>query len=285
MPTAEMMQNTQRDAAARSEVTVEEIRDFFCCPYIWWLRDTPLSLEHREQLARLKQEPGAGRSRTMPFEVPGTGLLWLFSIACAVAALIAWSISWLLRHESLYLIVYSLNLIGTVVMGFSIYFIVRWYCWRQRTPDYLRAIPGDVLSRDDVERDRKLVRASRYGIAGHLNCVVRQGRNLATLETRSLVTPKRLTVQDRMQAVAQALLAEAEFGVRPGYAYVVYPDRTFEVRIGRYEVEQLLAAVRTMRRSRETGQPPEAKPAWHLCPACPLVSCPGRIAAAPGQTA
>ncbi len=262
------------------EISVSEIRDFFCCPYIWWFRNLPLRLEDQERLQRVKQEPGMARHRTMPFEVKRTGYLWLFSIACAVSAVVAWVMFSIFRGSgSIGLLVYSLMLIGTVFVAFSIYGIVRWYGWRRRTPAYDRAILGEVLFWGDVERERKTVHAASYGIVGDLNCVARQGRKLATTESRSVETPKFLLDQDRMQAVAQALLAEVEFGARPERAYVVYPDRTFEVRMVPAEVGRLQAAVRIMRTAVETGQMPEASPARHLCSACPITACPKRIAA------
>jgi len=271
--------------AGKREVSVQEIRDFCCCPYMWWFRNEPLELIDRERLQKLRQEPGWGKPRTMPFEVERTGLFWLFSIALAFASGIAWLLAkWLSGPEDMPVLVYALELVGMVTLGFSIYFIVRWLQWRQRTPFYDRQLPGEVLFWEENEPELGVVHATEYGIWGRLNVVLQRVKDVVTMEYRSIETPKRLTEQDRMQAVAQALLAEAEFGVRPTRAYVVYPDRTFEVPVDNDEVKRLLDTVFAMHRAEELGHLPEPSRALHLCLNCPITACKTQAARKPGQT-
>ncbi len=257
----------------KREITVHEIRDFFCCPYMWWFRNEPLKLEERERLQKLKQEPGWARSRTMPLEKTKTGSFWLFSIAFAVAAAVAWLLARWFGGSNVDMLLYTLRFIGTVFLGFSIYYIVRWLRWRRRTPFYDRQLPGEVLFWQEHEPELATVHATDYGIAGELNIVIQRTRDIITMEYRSVVTPEGLTEPDRMQAVARALLAEAEFGERPAQAYIVYPDRTFEVPLSTGEVRRLLDAVFTMHRAEEVGHLPALARPEHLCPTCPIAVC------------
>ena len=275
----------QPGAPAKREVTLAEIRDYSSCPYIWWFRNVPLSLEDQERLQRVRQEPGLARTRTLSFEVPQTPAFRLFSLACLAAGLVFWVLSAVFgRSGSLGPLLNALSLAGTAFLAIGLIGIIRWSRWRQRTPAFDRTLPGRVLFLEANERERRFVRAAQYGIAGPLNCVFRHKDKLATVESRSLETPESLRIQDRMQAVAQALLAEAEFGDRPERAYVVYPDKTFEVRMVPDEVQPLLQAIRVMRTAGETGKMPEAPPAWNLCLGCPLAVCPKRVVADGGDT-
>jgi CRISPR/Cas system-associated exonuclease Cas4 (RecB family) len=269
---------------AKGEITLSEIRDYFSCPYVWWFRNVLLSLEDQERLQRVRQEPGLARTRIVSFEVPRTPAFGLFSMASLAAGLIFWILSVVFRRTGpLGPLLNALSLAGTAFLAIGLIGIIRWSRWRQRTPAFDRALAGKVLFLEANERERRLVRAAQYGIAGPLNCVFRHKGKLATMEYRPLETPKSLCIQDRMQAVAQALLAEAEFGERPEYAYVVYPDKTFGVRMIPDEVQPLLHVIRIMRTAGETATMPEAPPAWNLCPACPIPACPKRVVADKGD--
>jgi len=270
------------DQSISPEIPVSEIRDYFCCPYIWWFRGAPLGLEQQEQLLRAKSDPSMKRTRTMPFEIPRTALALLLAIAWAVAGIVSWITGNLFKNEpTVGPEVYTLHYLGLAMMGFSIYRMVRWFRWVQRTPAFDRALPGEPLFDSANENEPRIFHAPRYGITGTLHTVVKLDDKLITSETRSVETPKTFTDQDRMQAVAEALLAEAEFGQLPEYAYIVYPDRTFEVRMVPAEIQRLQDALQKMRTATETGQMPDALPSWYLCPACPIPTCPKRIGEVP----
>lgn len=243
---------------------------------MWWFRNVPLSLEQQEQLMKAKNDPSMTRTRTMPFDVRRTSNFMLFSIACAGAAVITRIFSSMLSGP-LGPLLWTLNLSGLILMAFSTAGIVRWYRWRKRTPRYDGLLPGEVRYCNTAEQAQQIFHATQYGVSGALEYVLQQGKKLVTMEARSVETPKALTDQDRMQAVARALLVEAEFGRRPEYAYVVYPNKVFEARIRDETVKRLLDAVSVMRAATRTGKMPDATPAWHVCPQCPIGECPKRI--------
>jgi hypothetical protein len=265
-------------AKTRPEVPIAELRDYACCPYMWWLRNAPLSLWDQEQLQIVKQDPGMGRRRTVPFEIEKTGTAWLLTIAFVATGIIFWIVSGLTKQMTdIAAIADIFFYIGTLLQAYAIVSLVRWYRWRVRTPGFDRPKPGRMLYEDTGEGEPVVFHAPGHGICGRLHYVTRYKQHLAVMEFRCTETPRFLSAQDRMQAVAEALLAETEFRERPKYAYVVFPDRTFTVKIVAQEVQPVLDAVNVIRSANATGQMPDALPAWNLCPGCPIPDCPKRM--------
>ncbi|MEO0073781.1 MAG: hypothetical protein ABIK43_03885, partial [candidate division WOR-3 bacterium] len=60
-------------SSEQSEFSIEEVRDWFWCPFIWWLRRQGLALEQEHRLQRLTGHPAAASPRTLPYEVSRLG--------------------------------------------------------------------------------------------------------------------------------------------------------------------------------------------------------------------
>jgi CRISPR/Cas system-associated exonuclease Cas4 (RecB family) len=265
------------EPAALPAISVEEVREYFCCPYIWWFRNLDLPLEDREQLKRLMHDPEFARQRYMPLEVSRMGCIGFLSVSGAVAGMVTIIASRLVVGpvEDLMAILMA---VGWLTMIPSLIGIRFWLRWRRRTPRFDGPLPGRVLLQHDPLQERRVLISAQHGITGSPGYMLEYGRELMVAEIHTVEAPKTLADSDQAQLIAHALLAEDEFRKRPVRGFLVYPDRTFEVRITEERVGHLLDALKVMREARAANSIPEARPSWHLCPACPLVDCPKRVA-------
>jgi len=129
--------------------------------------------------------------------------------------------------------------------------------WRTRQQEKQIGIPSGRIIYSDTRRWGEVEKAiynAEYGLTGKPDYLVKKGRQLIPIEVKSSQVSAAPYDAHIFQLAAYCLLVEGQFGQRPIYGILHYPNRTFAID---YTTEletslcNLLVEIRSMDRKKE----------------------------------
>jgi len=113
----------------------------------------------------------------------------------------------------------------------------------------------------------RVLRSARHGLVGRPDHLLRVGRTIIPVEQKHRA--RRVQHSHVLQAAAQCLLVEEEYGVRPAYALVVLADGVQQqVQYTRGLERQLIETMAEMRAYLVSGVAPGPRWIGHKCRPC-----------------
>ena len=143
--------------------------------------------------------------------------------------------------------------------------------WLARRGHTRSGIPRGHIIYTDVGTWQKVERplfSKAHRLTGKPDYLVAEGRELIPVEVKTGGTPIQPYRSHVLQLAAYCLLIEANYGQRPSYGVVTYPDRAFALDYTGELERELLATLEHMRSDLATGNADRRHQALGRCRAC-----------------
>lgn len=151
---------------------------------------------------------------------------------------------------------FVLVLLSVMLLAGSLYLLVFALYYRRRARDILHATkiqPGEVAFTDSAQQQRVL-ESRLFPLRGRPDYVVKRDGHFIPVELKTGRTPPRPYESHVLQLAAYCQLVWEEFGARPPFGILAYPERHFEIAYSDELEDELLRTLLRIQLADRTGE-------------------------------
>ncbi|MBI5668038.1 MAG: CRISPR-associated protein Cas4 [Chloroflexi bacterium] len=149
-----------------------------------------------------------------------------------------------------------------IVLGLALF----WFSQQQRRR--LHMPEGEVIYEDVQERRGQLLISHRYGLKGRPDFLLEQNGQIIPVEAKTGRTPAYPYLSHVMQLIVYCVLVEDNYGFRPAYGVIRYPEQQFTVEFTVERESTLAQILSEMRQKRQISNVHRSHNNPRMCATC-----------------